>query len=139
MGRLHQLFTAPGPEEDTLPTPASAWHTGRYVTIPMEHWDLILDFAEKLDTDKAQILRRYAYPPNTRWLLPPTEELESMLVFLKHLQEEILKAPPFVTEPSDRYPEDFPNDEHVRMVDAVVAVLLEVRRLGQPFEGDADA
>jgi LmbE family N-acetylglucosaminyl deacetylase len=104
----------------------------------MEHWDVILDFAEKLDADKTQTLRRYAYPPDTRRILPPAEELETILVFIRHLQEEILKAPPLVPEANELFPEDYPNDDHVRMLEAVVAVLSEARRLGQPFEGDAD-
>jgi hypothetical protein len=103
----------------------------------MEHWDVILDFAERLDAEKAQTLRRYSYPREGR-ILPPLEEVGAMLAFIRHLQDEILEAPPLVPEASDLFPENFPNDEHVRMLEAVVAVLLEAQRLGQPFEGDTN-
>ncbi len=138
MGRLGQLFTAPGPEDEKLPTPPSAWHSGRYVTIPMEHWEVILDFAEKVNPDMTEVLRRYAYPPDTRRLLPPDEELEEMLGFLSLLQTKLLEAPPLVPEVTELFPEDFPNDEHARMLEAVATVLRESRRLGLPFEGDVD-
>jgi hypothetical protein len=103
----------------------------------MEHWDAILDFAEKVDVEKAQTLRRYAYPREGR-ILPPSEELELMISFIRHLQEKLLKAPALVPDASDLFPENFPNDEHVRMLDAVGMVLVEARRLGQPFEGDTN-
>lgn len=103
----------------------------------MEHWDVILDFAEKLNAEKTQTLRRYSYPREGR-ILPPTDELEATLAFIRDLQEEILKAPPLVPDASDLFPENFPNEEHVRMLEAVVGVLLEARRLGQPFEGDTN-
>lgn len=138
MGRLGQLFTAPGPEDEELPTPPSAWHSGRYVTIPMEHWEVILEFADKVDAEKTEILRRYAYPPDTRKLLPPADELDLMIGFLRDLQTKLLEAPPLVPEVTELFPEDFPNDEHARMLEAVAAVLRESQRLGEPFEGDVD-
>lgn len=137
MGRLAQLFIAPGPEDDELATSPSAWHSGRYVTIPMEHWEVILNFASQLDEEKANILRGYAYPENRR-VLPAKEESDMMISFIGRLQEAIIEAPPLVPEATEVYLENFPNDEHARMLDAVVAVLSEAQRLGQPFEADAD-
>jgi hypothetical protein len=138
VGRLKQLFIAPGPEEEALPTPPSAWHSGRYVAIPMEHWEVILEFAEKADAEKTELLRRYAYPAGTQTLLPPAEEAEMMLGFLGELQAKLLKAPPLVPEVTELFPEDFPNDDHAQMLEAVAAVIRESQRLGQPFEGDVD-
>lgn len=112
-----------------------AWRAIRHDSL--EHWDVILDFAEKVDAEKAQTLRRYSYPREGR-ILPPSEELELMLSFIRHLQAEILETPPLVPDASDLFPENFPNDEHVRMLEAVSTVLLEARRLGQPFEGDTN-
>lgn len=54
------------------------------------------------------------------------------------LEDAIFKAPPLVPEPTEEFPEDFPNDEHVRMLQVVAVVLAEAKRLGQPFEGDVD-
>lgn len=137
MGRLGQVFTAPGPEDESLPIPPSAWHSGREVLIPMEHWEVILNFAEKLDAEKTEILRHYAYP-SEGWILPPAEELESMNSFIGNVQEELLKAPPLVPESSNLFPENFSNKEHVRMLAAVAAVFTEARRLRLPFEGNVD-
>jgi hypothetical protein len=138
VGRLAQLFIAPGNEDDELPTAASAWHRGRYAKIPMEHWDVILDFAESLDPEKTQILRRYSYPAPDGKLLPPAGEHETIVAFIRHLQSEILSAPPLVPEANELFPENFPNEDHAQMLDAVVAVLKEAQRLGQPFEGDTN-
>jgi len=103
----------------------------------MEHWDVILDFAEKLNPEKAQRLRAYSYPKGGR-ILPVREELDAMLAFIQVLEDAIDKAPPLVPMRTEDFPEPFPNDEHVRMLQAVAAVLTEAKRLGQPFEGDAD-
>jgi hypothetical protein len=103
----------------------------------MEHWDVILDFAEKLDAQKTQTLRSYAYPAGGR-VLPPRAELDAMLAFIQQLEAAIHQAPPLVPEVTEVFLEDYPNDEHVRMLQAVAAVLAEASRLGQPFEGDAD-
>jgi hypothetical protein len=137
VGRLGQLFIAPGPEDDPLPIPPSAWHTGRTVRLPMEQWEVILDFAEKVSLEKTELLRKYAYPEGGR-ILPPPEALDAVLAFIAELQEAILKAPPLVPEITEVLLEDYTNDEHVRMLQAVAAVLSEARRLQQPFEGDVD-
>jgi sugar phosphate isomerase/epimerase len=137
VGRPGQFFIAPGPEDAALPIAASAWHTGRTVRLPMEHWEAILDFAEKLDAQKTQTLRAYAYPEGGR-LLPPREELDAMLGFVRELEDAIRAAPPLVPELTEIFLEDYPNDEHIRMLQAVAAVLAEARRLELPFEGDVD-
>jgi hypothetical protein len=137
MGRLKQLFIAPGPEDDELPIAPSAWHDGPYVTIPMEHWEVILDFAEKLDSEKTQRLRDYSYPTD-RCVLPHAEEHEVMMKFIRYLQGELLGAPPLVPEPNALFPENFPNEDHAQMLEAVAAVLVEAQRLGLPFVGDTN-
>ena len=137
MGRLGQLFIAPGPEGASLPIPPSAWHSGRVVRLPMEHWDAILDFAEQRSADKTQTLRMYSYPKDGK-ILPSPDELDAMLGFIQEVQEALRNAQALVPEATEVYPEAFPNDEHIRMLDAVAAVLSEARRLGEPFEGDAD-
>jgi hypothetical protein len=103
----------------------------------MEHWNLILDFAERLSAEKTQTLRNYSYPAEGR-ILPPREELEAMLTFINELKKAIGEAPPLVPATTEVFLEDYPNEEHARMLEAVAAVLAETRRLGQPFEGDAD-
>jgi hypothetical protein len=103
----------------------------------MEHWKVILDFAETLSAKKAQILRAYSYPEDGR-TLPPREEIDAMLAFILELEEAIRKAPPLVPAVTEVFLEDYPNEEHVRMLQAVAAVLAEAKRLDHPFEGDVD-
>lgn len=138
MGRLAQLFIAPGSDDEELPTAASSWHRGRYAKLPMEHWEVILEFAERMDPEKAQVLRRYSYPAPDGKILPSPDEHQMMMVFIRDLQREILNAPPLVPEANELFPEDFPNTDHAQMLDAVAAVLQEAQRLGQPFEGDTN-
>jgi hypothetical protein len=137
LGRLGQLFIAPGPEDEPLPIPESPWHAGRTVWLPMEHWQVIVQHAEQLDAERAALLRRYAYPPERRLLLPP-QELDAALHFIGELAGSILAAAPLVPEVSEEFPEDYTNVEHARMLEAVAAVLREARRRGEPFEADAD-
>lgn len=88
----------------------------------MEHWEVILDFAERLDAERTKTLRRYAYPENGR-ILPPPEELDAMLAFIGELQEAIQRAPALVPTTTELFPEDYTNEEHARMLQAVAAVL----------------
>ena len=137
MGRMGQIFVAPGEEDESLPIPPSAWHSGRLVRLPLEHWELILDFAEKLDAEKTARLRRYSYPAEGR-VLASDEELGDTLEFIDQLKQAIAAASPLVPKPNEIFLEDYPNDEHIRMLESVAAVLAESRRLRKPFEGDID-
>lgn len=138
MGRWKQLFIAPGPDDDALPITASPWHVGRLVALPMEHWEVILAFAAEVDESDAEMLRELSYRPREE-PLPLEEELEDAIGFLRELQHHIKKAPPLVPEVTEEIPENFENQEHVRMIDAVVAVLEEAKRKQLPFEAAADS
>jgi len=138
LGRPNQLFFAPGPDDEPLPIAASAWHSGRCVIIPLEHWQVILAFVARTDPALAGILERYSYPPDTRRLLPPTRELRAVLQSLTQVQERLRAAAPLVPEASEHFPEDFPNEEHALMVKAAAAVFCEASVRQQPFEGDLD-
>jgi hypothetical protein len=135
VGRLKQIFIAPGSEEAALPIPPSAWHSGRMVLLPIEHWERILDFAAQMDADATRTLQRYAYPPDGK-ILPPKRELQQTLSFIHVLIQALPRVNPLVPEANALFPENFPNTEHVLMLQAVQAVLQEAYRLEQPFEGD---
>lgn len=138
MGRWKQLFIAPGPDDDALPIAASPWHLGRLVALPMEHWEVILAFATEVDESDGEMLRELSYQQRGE-PLPPEEELTDAIGFLRELQRHIKEAPPLVPEPTEEIPESFENAEHVRMLDAVAAVLEEARRMQLPFEAAADS
>lgn len=138
MGRPNQLFFAPGPDGEPSPIAASAWHSGRCVIIPLEHWEVILEFTTRTDPALAEILERYSYTPGAQRILPSATELRVVLQSLVQVQNRLRAAPPLVPEVSDGFPEDFPNEEHPLMVEAAAAVFREALVRQQPFEGDLD-
>ncbi len=138
MGRWKQLFLAPGADDAALPIAASPWHLGRLVALPMEHWEVILAFAAEVDESDAEMLRELSYRPPEE-PLPTEEELEAVTEFLREVQHHIKKAPPLVPEVTEEIPENFENEEHVRMIDAVIAVFEEAKRRQLPFEAAADS
>lgn len=138
MGRPNQLFFAPGPDDEPLRIAASAWHSGRCVVIPLEHWEVILAFVTQTDRSLGEILERYSYPPDTRRLLPSADELREVLQSLNQVIDRLRAAAPLVPEISERFPEDFPNEEHALMVEAAAAVFREALVRQEPFEGDLD-
>ena len=134
--RSWQIFVAPGAETEPLPLVGSPWHDERWVTIPREHWHLILDFADHLDAEKTEKLRSFSYAADgnsSDHIRASPEELESSLQFLDALANEIGRSPPLVPEATEEVPDEYVNEEHVRMLSAVGTVLRESLRLQQPF------
>jgi hypothetical protein len=136
MSRRWQKFVAPGPENEELPTDPSPWHSGRWARVPQEHWDLIIDFAERLDPDKSNMLRALSWAVDDNemdYIDISAEDLTALLPFLTQLAVEIEHAEPLVPKATDEIPDRFINEEHVRMLNAVTAVIRESMRLNQPF------
>ncbi|NTX01781.1 MULTISPECIES: hypothetical protein [Myxococcus] len=135
MGRRHQVFVAPGPENEALPTEPSPWHQGREVYLPLEHWHLLLNEARHLDAAEAARLQEWsgrgALEDDT--FAPSTGELDNAVAFLKRLASHVRSAPALVPEPTEEFPEDFIPEEHARMLDSVTAVFSESLQRGQPF------
>ena len=143
MGRSRQwqVFVAPGEETDQLPIEPSPWHDERWVRIPKEHWSLILSFAESLNQDKAEKLDAYSWATDNNeynYIYVSTQELESLLVFMEELGRKIELADPLVPEATEEVPDEYVNEEHVRMLNAVAAVFQESIRLHQPFRAWVD-
>jgi hypothetical protein len=143
MGRSRQwqVFVAPGEETDQLPIEPSPWHDERWVRIPKEHWNLILGFGESLDQDKAEKLDAYSWAADNNEydnIYASTEELEQLLVFIEELSRKIELADPLVPEATEEVPEEYVNEEHMRMLNAVAAVFRESIRLRQPFRAWVD-
>ncbi len=138
MGRQYQVFLAPDNGPENLPTAPSPWHIERQARLPFEHWLVVLQFARSIDLELANSLEAYSriqYSLNFKdhEVHLTSEQMFTMLDFLSRLQSEIKQADPLVPEPTDRIPENFTNDEHVRMVEAVTAVFQESKRLSKPF------
>jgi hypothetical protein len=138
MGRSRQwqVFVAPGEETDQLPIEPSPWHDERWVRIPKEHWNLILRFGESLDQDKAEKLDAYSWAADNNEydnIYASTEELEQLVIFIEELSRKIELADPLVPEATEEVPDEYVNEEHMRMLNAVVTVFRESIRLRQPF------
>jgi hypothetical protein len=139
--RQWQVFVAPGEETDELLIEPSPWHDERWVHIPKEHWNLILHFAESLDQDKAEKLDAYSWAADNNEynnIYVSKEELEQLLVFIEELSRKIELADPLVPEATEEVPDEYVNEEHVRMLNAVAAVFRESIRLRQPFRAWVD-
>lgn len=95
-------------------------------------------FVARTDPSLAEMLEFYSYPAGARRLLPSADELRDVLQSLDQVMDRLRAAPPLVPEVSDRFPEDFPNEEHALMVEAAAAVFREALVRQQPFEGDLD-
>ena len=138
MGRPKQRFIAPGPEEEALPIAPSPWHFARIVEFHREHWHVILDFIERAHGPaQREWLESYAYPADDE-LLPERQDGEAMIDLLRSLQAEIRAAPPLVPEVTEEFPENLYNEEHARMLEALVAVIAEALQRGEPFIAGAE-
>lgn len=129
--RMKQRYEAPGPEDEPLlPTP-NAWVLGRHVTLPLHYWEAILDFAEDLDPDAGRRLRersgRAGWDHADEIEISPEDALRTA-AFLDRLAGAVAEADALVPEPTDTFPEAYPNEELVRMVRAVQAVFAEAGR-----------
>jgi hypothetical protein len=136
VSRLWQVFVAPGDDSASLRVPASPWHVGRLVRIPHEHWSLILAFASSTNQALANELCSYSTAPDNNAddeISVTFEHLGAITSFMKQLSNAVRAAPPLVEQATEEIPDEFTNDEHARMIDAVAAVLEEANLLRQPF------
>ena len=136
MGRMWQMFVAPGPDDEPLAAEPSPWVEERSVILPREHWVVILDFARRFNTALAERLSAYSLPARAYeddFVRVPPEEAEELIRFLNRIAEEIEKSEPLVPEPTEEIPDAFVNEEHARMARAVAAVYAESIRRDEPF------
>lgn len=136
MDRLWQIFVAPGDKDQPLSIEGSPWHLDRWVRIPREHWDVILNFAKELDLEKGELLVLCSASLDDNdndYVHVPNKVLEDIIHFIEKLSQAITVAPPLVPQPTEDIPDDYINEEHVRMLTAVSEVLKESLLLQQPF------
>jgi hypothetical protein len=135
--RLFQVFLAPGAKDEPLPLEGSPWHIGHKVSIPKEHWETILDFAETFDIEKTDILRLYSNLRNENQIesvFPSGEELREIIAFIQFLIQAIEYSAPLTPETTPVILENYSNEEHMRMLRAVFTVLEVSASLQQPFK-----
>jgi hypothetical protein len=139
--RQWQIFVAPGEESDNLPIDSSPWHDERWVRIPKEHWNLILDFAATFDQHKAEELDECSWAADNNDLdcvQASTDELKSLILFMEDLAQKISGADPLVPNSTEEVPDALENEEHVQMLKAVITVFNESLRLEEPFRAWVD-
>ena len=138
MGRRWQVFIAPGEEGEELPIPESPWHVSRQARMPSEHWEVIIEFAEKNLPGLGELLESASYfdEDYSGW---SSEKTQTMYEGLKQLCILIDKSEPLTPEVSNEIPEDYTNQEHIRMIEAVIAVIEESRKMGEMFDSYIDS
>jgi hypothetical protein len=134
--RWKQIFMAPGENDsEPLPLPASPWHAGRSVSLPREHWELLIRFARTVDAELAELMDGYsnAHVEQRRAnrVRATAEELARMVRFLSELIPRLRGTPALSTGASVE--EDFLNEEYIRMLEAVIAVMREALQRGERF------
>lgn len=137
MSRIKQVFAAPGSEEEPLPIERSPWHIGRLAILPQEHWGKIIDFVSKNDLEFGELLEQASFLDGdfSKW---SDEKTQRLLSGLEQLCLLINEAEPLVPEASDEFPEDYSNSEHIRMIQAVIAVVEESIRSQEMFDSYVD-
>ena len=66
-------------------------------------------------------------------IVTSAEDRELLTSFIDRLKTAIEQSAPLVPEATEDVPDRFENEEHVRMQDAVAAVLTESTRLAEPI------
>lgn len=136
MSRPWQIFAAPGEDAEDLPIPPSPWHIERWAKLPQEHWWLILDVAARYHAGYARRLHELSSGSNANdqdEIIVARAELAVLIDFLDQIAAIVAVADPLVPYPTDDIPDAYYNTEHVRMIQAVIAVFQESIRLGSPY------
>ena len=136
MSKMWQVFAAPDDGSQNLPIAPSPWHAGRFTYIPREHWTVLLAFAEQIDPQRTSTLRSLSRSQNLLAddeVHAPEKDLKAANDFIRHLQSIIARSASLINVLDGEVAEYFENDEYVRMLEAVAAVLRESLRLGKPF------
>lgn len=138
MARRWQVFIAPGEDGEDLPIPESPWHVSRQARMPSEHWEVITEFAEKNIPGLGELLESASYFDEdfSKW---SSEKTQAMYEGLKKLCVLISQSEPLTPKVTDEIPEDYTNEEHIRMIEAVIAVIEESQRIGEMFDSYIDS
>lgn len=130
--RVYQVFRAPDDEPtDKLPIPPSPWHVGRVVRLPREQWELLLSYAESVDGGGARELARCSFDPDGALVIARSPAwLRAAISLIDQTTQKIDQFMPTLAGPEI---EEFDQQEHKRMLEAVQCILRESLKLGKPF------
>ncbi|MBU6955964.1 hypothetical protein [Hahella sp. HN01] len=136
MSKRIRVFEAPGGEAATLPIKPSMWHSERSAYIPLDHWLLILEFVREIMPGKADFLENMtfgSYKYNYYLNLSKSEQT-SIIDLLYSVQDKLRNSPSILSlkDRVDDFYDEFENEEYCKMIEAVIAVYEEARRLQSP-------
>jgi len=142
MVRQWQYFEAPGDVDTPLIEGMSPWVTERLVMLPVEQWELILNWLKKHDRWTAETLRKIsygAYQEEDSYITEidqiETSELVRRLATFADLLE---NGSDLLDAPTDEIPDVLASEEHARMLRNVSAAFNESLVLKSPVKGWSD-
>ena len=134
--RNTQVFVAP--EGAAVAIAPSPWFADGWVRMPYEHWALILEFARSVDEIGADNVEQLSNAGVDQVPNQPAAKLRSAESFLRRLAIMLPSAAPLAAAPTERVPEEYPNEEHARMCEAVAAVMAAAAEAGEPIRSWVD-
>ncbi len=137
MKRIYRKFEAPADTSQCLPIEQSPWHFMRNARIPLNQWELIIEFAKTINPKKAEILERDSVGSfaNDEYLDISDSEIFEIISFMLELQAKLEVSEPILSLKDrvfDEIHDEFENEEYKRMLEAVIAVYRESLKLGEP-------
>ena len=138
MARRKQVFEAPENDKG-LPLPiGKAWNYGRSALVPAEHWEVIIEFAQKQMPKFGELLEEASYLDGdfSEWTNEKTLELYEGLDKLRKL---IAQSEPLTPEIKGEILENHPPEAHIEMIEAFMLVIEESQRMGEMFDSYIDS
>jgi hypothetical protein len=139
--RRWQYFEAPGDPDLPLSETQSPWVVGRLVTLPLEHWELLLDWVSRVDSPTAEMLKSISYGApgeDSRITNLSADEILCLTCSLDALAARLQSGPDLTTESTDEVPDVLASEEHARMLRNVATAFRESLRLQAPVRGWED-
>lgn len=135
MGRPLQVYVAPGRDDEPLQIAPSPWHRYKYVRIPFENWEVLVELLRSVHPDAANMIDdlSWARDDNELDLIEAdSAQLTMVLAGIDMLRKGITDGS-VVVKPRDELADNYEPAEYMRMLDAVAAVFQESLRTGDMF------
>jgi hypothetical protein len=127
MSKIHRIFEshqAPA----TLPLPPSPWHYEGLVRIPEENWQVIELAARQIDDLLVQkFLNLLQLLADGKNISSDDNELESYIKLFQDLRIKIQNEKFLDSIGRSELIDDFYDEEYVRMLDSIIAILQEAK------------
>jgi hypothetical protein len=134
MSKVYRIFEshqAPA----ALSLPISPWHYEGLVKIPEENWQVIELAARKIDNSVVQdffdLLQSSAERTNVNL---SSSELENYIEFFRNLQIKIQDEKILDSIDRNELVDDFYDEEYIRMLDSLIAILKEAKASHRGFK-----